>query len=483
MFSVPTTLESLNDLIAKYAATGQDATTIIERIHRANSVRLDHRNTEKMQNFYDALLRRFILVGDAISISGNGGEELGRLEQLSGITRVLYAMTTDSPEMAAAVWSRRVGILQSAHEKRLRDFEVMVDEEESPWPSSGVFLLLKALTVIFPVTDKRHDIVTPANLLLGEIISQTPVTSTHDIILGVLFSALLLENGLEAKRVAPEALGFLASVIRLFSDSPGHCALPALDAATILPDVQGLREALKELTQTDGDEDSVIPPLRLEQDFAQGDASLVATALLGSTLKLIGKLFMEFEASLPDGSVSEMMGEVSDSLLTLKASNLTKSLKRILTPLASGLAKATAAHRVPLRRRAGDASEDKGIKSLAPRMEDPEKYTLSRDKGKKAKQAAVDRTRREYKREHKAFSRELRIDASFIESERRKQYQTKQDKERAKRNKNFAWLEGEQAAMNQQVAQGGGLLKGGGMGAAKAKAKSGKLGIKKGGKF
>ena len=37
--------------------------------------------------------------------------------------------------------------------------------------------------------------------------------------------------------------------------------------------------------------------------------------------------------------------------------------------------------------------------------------------------------------------------------------------------------------MNQQVAQGGGLLKGGGTGAARAKAKTGKIGIKRGGKF
>jgi nucleolar protein 14 len=37
--------------------------------------------------------------------------------------------------------------------------------------------------------------------------------------------------------------------------------------------------------------------------------------------------------------------------------------------------------------------------------------------------------------------------------------------------------------MNQQVRLGGDLIKGGGMGAAKAKVKSAKMGIKKGGKF
>jgi nucleolar protein 14 len=108
---------------------------------------------------------------------------------------------------------------------------------------------------------------------------------------------------------------------------------------------------------------------------------------------------------------------------------------------------------------------------------------MSKDKGKKAAQAAVDRTRREYKREHKAISRELRLDANFIETERRREQEKKDAKARAKRQKNFAWLEGEQASMNQQVRLGGGLLKGGGIGVARAKAASGKLGIKKGGKF
>jgi nucleolar protein 14 len=123
------------------------------------------------------------------------------------------------------------------------------------------------------------------------------------------------------------------------------------------------------------------------------------------------------------------------------------------------------------------------IKTLAPRMEDPERYSMSKDKGKKSMQTAIDRTRREYKREHKAITRELRIDGQFIETERRKDQDKKDGKARAKRQKNFAWLEGEVGAMNEQVRQGGGLLKGGGTGLARAKAATGQMGIKKGGKF
>ena len=60
VFEVPTTLEALHELIGKYASTGEDASVIIQRIYASNSVRLDKRNAEKMQNFYDVLLRRFI---------------------------------------------------------------------------------------------------------------------------------------------------------------------------------------------------------------------------------------------------------------------------------------------------------------------------------------------------------------------------------------------------------------------------------------
>ena len=75
------------------------------------------------------------------------------------------------------------------------------------------------------------------------------------------------------------------------------------------------------------------------------------------------------------------------------------------------------------------------------------------------------------------------MDAAMVEAERRREQDKKDSAAKAKRQKAFAWLEGEQAAVNQQVRQGGGVLQGGGMGAARAKAATAKLGIKKGGRI
>mmetsp|Transcript_30325 Transcript_30325/g.44620 ORF Transcript_30325/g.44620 Transcript_30325/m.44620 type:complete len:271 (-) Transcript_30325:201-1013(-) len=74
--------------------------------------------------------------------------------------------------------------------------------------------------------------------------------------------------------------------------------------------------------------------------------------------------------------------------------------------------------------------------------------TQSSAKDKKEQQRKL---QREYKREHKAVQRELRTDAAMIEEERRLTKQRRDDKERTKSHKNFAWMEvAEQATMDQQ---------------------------------
>jgi len=488
VFEVPTTLDALHDMIANYASTGDEASLIIQRIHASNSVRLDRRNAEKMQNFYDVLLRRFVAVGDAIYKHGDGGPELGRYKQLDKLTQTMYEMAQDSPECAGAVWGRRLGVFQNAHAKRLRDAELETDDDEADdftaWPSVGVFLTLRAMGHIFPVTDQRHHVVTPALLLLGQMVAQTPVQSMYDLIMGTMCSALLVEYTKEAKRISPEALAFLASAVRLFAvdfaRQDGAYVLPSLAAAgeeelfsSIRSDVVSYKE-------------KKAPQLTLEQEAMQSNNSPVA--LLSALLQLIETSVHALAGSL-ESAEKEAFAEILESLLSLRPKSKSEPFPEcIQTQVASVAAVISQVcrldePRIPVLLRSAPSRREVAIKSLAPRMENPDKYSMSRDKGKKAKQAAIDRTRREYKREHKAVSRELRLDSAFVERERREEKEKKDSADKAKRQKAFAWLESEQAVMNQQVRQGGGLLSGGGMGAAKAKAATAKLGIKKGGKF
>ena len=477
VFEIPTTLEALHTIIGTYALTGKDASLIVERIHTSNSIRLDKRNLEKMQNFYDVLIRRFMAVGDAIHLSGDGGQELNRYNQLNSLTRTLYLMSQDAPESSGAVWIRRLGVIQNAHAKRLRDSEFICEDSDkvTVWPSVGTVLLLRTLGHIFPVTDRRHEVVTPAMVLLGQFVAQTPVSSMYDLTIGLFCSALLIEYTREAKRIVPEALAFLSGIFRLFAGASGDSKVPSLKDNLL---EETLRQSLYYHKIKD------IPPLSLEKSDMEGKS--MPLAILNSALKLAGQCITILHGSILDSEM-ELFDDLLNSLLSLKAmiskASPAKVLEDRVQKLSSDIVSMTSSCRGPLARRRAPARQEIAIKSLAPRLEDPLRYSMSKDKGKDATKAAHDRTRREYKREHKAVARELRIDAAFVEAERREEQSRREGLARAKRQKNFMWLEGEQAAMNQQVRQGGGLLSGGGMGAAREKAKSAKMGIKKGGKF
>lgn len=477
VFEVPTTLDALHDMIGNYASTGHEVSVIIDRIHASNSVRLNKKNTEKMQNFYDVVLRRFVAVGDAIYASGDGGAELDRYEQLNALTRTLFAMSADAPESAAAVWGRRLGVFHNAHAKRLRDVCFVRGEDveaTTAWPSTGTILLLRALAHIFPVTDRRHQVVTPALLLLCQIVAQTPVTSADDMVSGLMCAGLLIEYTRGAQRVVPEALAFVSGILRLFSTSFDAPYFPSMQ------EMQGtdLRRIVSEYESTD------CPRISIEK--AGIAKSSTPAAILCSALHLVDQCIHSVGGAL-DGAEPEAFAGLANSLLALNPRSKNNPLPQFIADkvaaTASKLSEFMSKPRVPLARRSGPSRQDMSIKSLAPRLEDPDRYRMSKDHGKNANQAALDRSRRDYKREHKAVARELRMDGAFAEQERRREQDKRDSKAREKRNKNFAWLESEQGAMNQQVAQGGGLLSGGGMGAARAKAKSAKLGIKKGGKF
>jgi len=485
VFEVPTTLDALHDIIATYATTGADASLIIQRIHATNSVRLNHKNKEKMQNFYDVLLRRFVAVGDAVFNSGSGGPDLERYEQLNSLTKTLYAMSQDSPECAGAVWSRRLGIFQQAVAKRLRDVEInplgdACEGEFSAWPSTGMLLLMRALPHIFPSTDRRHAVVTPALLLLGQILAQTPVKTRCDVTKGLFCAALMMEYTKGAKRFPPEATAFLASVLRLYADDVE--SVPSLSNATNCPQLMDLREDLSEMPNITDDD----VRLSLEKDDIQSE--MTPAAILVFSLRLFQQ-HLDIIGTSSDGSEREIFAEMTKSLLCIDGSRKDHPLpiyvKNVIAETARKSASTCASDtkREPLQRRKGASAKELAIKTLAPRMEDPSRYNMSKDKGKSALQAEHDRHRREYKREHKAAMRELRLDNAFIEQERRKAKTEIDNKAKEKRHKNFAWLEQEQATMNQQVRMGGSLLSGGGIGAAKAVKAKGKFGIKKGGKF
>jgi hypothetical protein len=64
--------------------------------------------------------------------------------------------------------------------------------EISSWPSSKTLFLLRLWSLIFPCSDFRHVVMTPAILLMCEYLMRCPIVSGWDIAIGSFLCSMLL---------------------------------------------------------------------------------------------------------------------------------------------------------------------------------------------------------------------------------------------------------------------------------------------------
>lgn len=98
------------------------------------------------------------------------------------------------------------------------------------WPHPRTFLLLRLFHILFPASDFRHPVLTPASILIGEMLALCPVTNSREAALAVYCCDLAREVVSANERHFPEALDMLAALIRsgyepsTASSTPGHVA-------------------------------------------------------------------------------------------------------------------------------------------------------------------------------------------------------------------------------------------------------------------
>jgi nucleolar protein 14 len=165
------------------------------------------------------------------------------------------------------------------------------------------------------------------------------------------------------------------------------------------------------------------------------------------------------------GSVAygEAMGPLIKAVSAIDTGHLSEDTKQTVNKVRSAMdaeALRSQSIRVPLTLR---AKKTEVIETLEPRYE--VNYRLQKDLDTDKARVQLKQLTRQSKREHKAAMRELRRDADFLDEEMFKARQAKAEKRREERAANYAWMEEQQATVNQQVRKGGALIKGGGSGA------------------
>ncbi|KAJ4974165.1 hypothetical protein NE237_007339 [Protea cynaroides] len=366
----------------------------INRIRACNAIRLAAENRKKMQVFYGVLLQYFAVLAN---------EKPLNFKLLNLLVKPLMEMNVDTPYFAAICARQRLLRIRTQFCVDIKN------PDKSCWPSLKTLFLLRLWSMIFPCSDFRHVVMTPAILLMCEYLMRCPIKSGRDIAMGSFLCSMVLSVIKQSHKFCPEPIIFLQTLLMSASGSkPGsyqHSQFyqlmelktlkPWLQLQSLVSDI----EALDFLTVMDMPEDS---PFFGSDNFR--------TSVLVSVIEILRGFATIYEGF---NSFPEIFLPISTLLHKLaKQENMPNALQNNIKDVAQLIENKAGEHhmlRQPLQMR---RQKPVPIKQLVPKFE--ENYVKGRDYDPDRERSEKKKLKKLLKQEAKGAARELRKDNSFI---------------------------------------------------------------------
>ncbi|KAK3095262.1 hypothetical protein FSP39_012329 [Pinctada imbricata] len=200
-FKAPESYDDLLELL--HTHSDDDQMIIIARIRKCHHVSLAEGNREKLEVFFSCLLQYYCDL--ALQLPP-------KLTLMDKLVPHLYELTQGSPVTAAQ------SVVDQITERR-EEFQQICDRKggRGQYPALDTLLLLKLVVILFPTSDFRHSVTTPAHIFITQMLSQCPVRNERDIAAGLFLSSLCLEYVTLSKRFIPECTNFLHGLLFLAS--------------------------------------------------------------------------------------------------------------------------------------------------------------------------------------------------------------------------------------------------------------------------
>ncbi|KAM2887458.1 hypothetical protein FF1_011323 [Malus domestica] len=371
LIEAPKSFEEFGALVDNLS--NADIVLIINRIRKSNAIKLAAENRKKMQVFYGVLLQYFAILANRKPLN---------MELLNFLVKPLIEMSMETPYFAAICARER--ILRA----RTEFSETVKNPEQSYWPSSKTIFLLRLWSLIFPCSDFRHVVMTPATLLMCEYLARSPIMSGRDTAVGSFLCSMLLSITKQSRKFCPEAVMFLTTLLMAAKDrkpmpsqNSHFCHLMELKAIRPLLCINesvGQVNPLNFLTIMDLPEDS---SFFRSDDFR---ASVLVT--------VIETLLLLLEVAEQDNIPQVLTDKLKDVAELIK----TRADKHHIL-------------RQPLQLR---KQKPVAIKMLNPKFE--ENFVKGRDYDPDRERAELRKMKKLLKQEAKGAIRELRKDNSFL---------------------------------------------------------------------
>ncbi|KAK2636010.1 hypothetical protein Ddye_030802 [Dipteronia dyeriana] len=433
LIEAPKSLEEFCALLENCSIA--DIVEIINRIRVSNAIKLSAENRKKMQVFYGVLLQYF-------AVSAN--KKPLNLELLDLLVKPLMEMSVEIPFFAAVC--ARLRILRT----RTQFCEDIKNPENGCWPSLKTLFLLRLWSMIFPCSDFRHVVMTPAILLMCEYLKRCPIMSGRDIAIGSFLCSMVLNVTRHSKKFCPEVITFLCTLLMAAKDKISlsqeesefyHLRIKALRLLLCIRDRVNDIRPLNFLTIMNMPEDSTF--------FSSDDFRSSVLVTLIETLRAFvdiydglssfPEIFLPIETLLPELAQKQNM----PAALQEKLKDVAQLIKK----------KASDSH---LLRRPLQMQKKKpvSIKLLNPKFE--ENFVKGRDYDPDRERVELRKLKKQVKSEAKGAVRELRKDNYFLSQVKEKENARLQEERAEKYGKARAFLqEQEHAFKSGQLGNGG----------------------------
>ena len=502
-FACPSNRRELKETIAQWAPpdrndTGTKLKLLFGRILKYNSIHLGADNRSKLQALFTLMLEYLCKLKSYPKCS----------LYLDVYAKIMYRLMQIGPEHAANAYRILLTNIQrraSHHTVRARatastggggDYGV-IDKKRRAWPSGGELIALKMLGNLFPLSDFRHAVTTPASILLGQLLSQCPVRGPKDLAAGIFCSGLQLYYSESSRRLAPEALNFLmSSVGKSYLDyfastnkkSKGTRNIGKEELEGIVyrivsscPPIaaSNLGWVFRRLTPKDS-KAKEIGKLSLDiffdnnkkQEFKGSKQSAAGIEVLNTALLLL-KQFVKMHSS--STSLPEMIlpltkllpAVVQQSQHNIKnfPAEVSKLQKTVQHSILESYSLSLKSRRLLQMQK--EIQRPKAIKSYRPMFD--EEYIVRKDNDPNRERAEIKKLKRQIARERKGAAREIKKDSLYVA---RKQHEEREEWEadvQKKYNNVIDFLDKQQSGFKKAIKEG--TMHGGGMKAGRRKKK------------
>lgn len=424
VINAPSNLRELRSLLDN--RSDDQIVEAICRIRACNAISLAAENRHKMQVFYGVLVQYFAVLGD---------EKPLRLNKLNLFVRPLIEISSEIPYFAS--------ICARQHLIRIRN-QLSVDlknpDKSSSWPSVKTLLLLRLWSLIFPSSDFRHVVMTPAVLLMSEYLMRCPINSGRDVAIGTFLCSMLLSVHKDARRFCPEAVNFLQALLMSALDT--NQSLNKRDEVkcpTFLLEHEEYRPWLHLSSGV-----SVLPQpldfimiMETSDDVPLFDSNIYRVGILLSvseTLRGFVNIYHDI-VSFPEvfASFVPLLNEI------VKENKIPETLRLKMTSIASLIKGKIDEHeklRQPLRMR---MKKPMPIKQFNPRFE--ENFVHGKDYDPDRERAQRKKLERQIKQEAKGAARELRKDNYFLQEEKARERAVAEEERADRYKKAMAFLQ------------------------------------------